>query len=444
MKQLFANILNSHLEDEEKIILLLQVMNSLPISVIIVYDDTFSANKAFYRLIGEIQKPFYTLEEYLNHCPKDYILYKEFSSVIDDANSFFRLYTIHTATDEHVYVENNTYLLTGKDGTKYYVTSLIDRTAMNNLTSSLEQNNDRFRILEELMPDYLFEYDTASDTLSFSDRWKPDGIHNEYPHAKKWLELHEIIHPEEMTYVLDILSSTRMYKEKRTVEFRARFVGEDFSWYRLCYKTMRSKQTGTIRFFGTIGNIDAERLLSPDHKEEGTDPLTGLLLPAYIQKGADQILSEEPGANMCALMLLQLDHFDDIKKITGDLFTKQIEKQVADKLKLSFRTTDLIGYSDNGCYTVFMRKIPEHIVTMRALQVLHAISEVIVPKYKDDEKVNLSCSIGVALAPLDSDNYMDLFLKADSAMYLSKARSGNTYSYFNSEVDARQRGGHIG
>lgn len=441
MKQLFNNILNPSLTDKEKVTLLLQVMNSLPIAVTIIYDGNFSANEAFYQLIGEHNKSFHTLEDYCTQCREDYILYKEFSSAIDSTDSFSKLYTIHLADGKEFYVENCTCAFAVNDKTKYYVTSLIDRTSMNNLSTSLEQNNDRFRILEELMNDYLFEYDIANDTLFFSDRWKPDGIHTEYPHAKKWLELHEIIHPEEMNYVLDILSSTRIYKEKRTVEFRARFIGEEFNWYRLCYKTVRFKKTGTTRFIGTISNIDAERLLSPNHTEEGIDPLTGLLHSSYIQKAADQILSEEPKNNICALMLLQLDHFSSIKKATGDLYTKQIEKQVADKLKTSFRTTDLIGYSNNGCYTIFMRDIPEHIITLRALQVLKAIPEVVVPKLEGSGTVNLSCSIGVALAPLDSDNYMDMFLKADSAMYLSKARNGNTYSYFNSEVDVRQRGG---
>lgn len=441
MKLLFDNLMNIPLKDREKVSLLLQVMNSLPIAITIIYENNFSANEAFYQLIGEHKACFQTLEDYRTKCREDYILYKEFSAAIDNTDFFSRLYTIHSAAGKEFYVENCTCVLSDKNQTKYYVTSLIDRTAMNNLASSLEQNNDRFRILEELMNDYLFEYDIASDTLFFSDRWKPDGIHTEYPHAKKWLELHEIIHPDEMTYFLDILSSTRIYKEKRTVEFRARFIGEEFNWYRLCYKTVRIKKTGTIRFIGTISNIDTERLLSPDHTEEGIDPLTGLLHPSYIQKAADSILSEETKNSVCALMLLQLDHFSNIKKTTGDLYTKQIEKQVADKLKTSFRTTDLIGYSENGCYTVFMRDIPEHIVTMRALQVLKAIPEVSIPKSEEAGNINLSCSIGVALAPLDSDNYMDMFLKADSAMYLSKARNGNTYSYFNSEVDARQRGG---
>ena len=131
-----------------------------------------------------------------------------------------------------------------------------------------------------------------------------------------------------------------------------------------------------------------------------------------------------------------MDNFADIKKAIGDLFTNLMEKQVAQKLQNSFRSTDVLGYSQNGCYTIFLKRVPEDIVTMRAKGVLSAVRDIMI---NSSTIANPTCSIGIAMAPEDGSSYMELFLKADSAMYLSKARGGNTFSYFNTEVDVRQR-----
>lgn len=437
MKQIIQDILNNTYEDEERVALLHKIMNFFPVGLVITYEDKFGANDKFYQLINHSPDAFHTVSEYFEHCPEDYIMYKNFPALLATNSSFTKLYPIRPAAETEYYVENYTFAIQDSNKRTYYVTTLSDHSSLNNLTVQFDDNNVKFKILEELMPDYNFEYNMTTDTLIFPERWKPDGLNTEYPHATKWLELQEIIHPNDLPFILDAMSSNRLFKETREMEFRAKFADEsEYSWFRITYRIVRSKQKNQLRIIGRICNVDKEHMLSPNKQQDGVDARTGLFVTSYMESCVDQAIAEEPKENMCALMLLQLDNFAQIKKTTGDLYSRRIEKQVADKLKNSFRNTDILGYSRDGCYTIFLRKVPEHIITMRANHVLDAVHSMI---FENCTPPQLSCSVGIGISPLDGSSYMDLFLKADSAMYLSKARGGNTFSYYNAEIDARQR-----
>lgn len=435
MKQMIQSILDKQTTLENKVLLIQEMIDLLPLGMVVISGTSFSANRKFYELIEQAE-PFNTIDEYHEKCFHDYILQKQFSTLLSENHSFTRFYAVKTPSEQEYYIENSTFQLIDEEQHFYYVTTLIDRTEENRLNTKLEEDTDRFHVLESLTDDYLFEYDFANDTLHFSERWKPDGINTDYPHARKWLQLHEIIHPEDLTLLFDAMNTPRVSKEARTFEFRAKFLRNSYTWYRICYKLIRSKQTNTLRAIGKINNINLERMALSSPLPEGVDAKTGLLIPAYMQERANQILSEESQENICALMLLQLDDFAEFKKATGDLYSSRVECIIAQKLKNSFRNTDLIGYSRDGCYIIFLRSVPEDIVSIRANNVLEAFKDIAVDSTKSDK---FSCSIGISIAPLDGESYMELFLKADSAMYLSKARGGNTYSYYNTIVDNRQK-----
>lgn len=435
MNQLLNYVLNTSAEAADFPALLGMIIEHFPAGIVMIHDNQFGANSKFYDLIG-YTGVFHTVDDYLSACKSDYILYKSFPNLLGNHTSFSRLYPIQSLSGETYYVENSTCSFTLQEHI-YYITTLTDCTELNNLSNLLEAGNDRLRILEDLMDEYTFEYDLDKDILSFSSRWKPDGINTQYPHAQKWIILHQIVHADDRLMILDAMTATRAFKEKRILEFRAKFLKEGYTWYRASYKLVRSKQTGSLKAIGKICNIDKERLFNPDDtNQENIDINTGLFVPSYMQSCVNQILSESHADAYCALMLLQLDNFDEMQNESGDLFISALEQSIAQKLKASFRTTDILGYSSEGCFMVFLRKVPEYIVTARANDILEKIRAI---DTNSSECAPLSCSIGIALSPLDSNTYMELFLKADSAMYLSKARGGNTYSYFNTEADARQR-----
>lgn len=429
------NILDNIHTAEEKFELLQQIMQVFPVGVVIINNGQFCANRKFYQLIEQTE-PFQTVEDYQKNCCQDYILYDKFSALLQDASSFTRLYSIKTQTNQEYYVENTTVLIPDEQQTPFYVTTLIDRTDANTVSIQFAALKEKLHIVEDLIDEYIFEYDFTKDILRFSERWKPDGINTEYPHAQKWLELHEIIHVEELPFLLAAMNSSRFSREIRTFDFRAKFLKDDYNWYRISYKLVRSKPTNTLRAVGKITNINKEHLSSNMEVPEGVDAKTGLLLPTYMQNYVDPIIKEESPGSLCALLLLQLDNFAELKKSTGDLYASRIEYQVAQRLKNSFRNTDVLGYYQDGGFMIFLRKVPENIVTQRANDVLQSIGDIPI---NGVEQTSLSSSIGISLSPLDGSSYMELFLKADSAMYLSKARGGDTYSYFNTNIDARQR-----
>lgn len=151
-----------------------------------------------------------------------------------------------------------------------------------------------------------------------------------------------------------------------------------------------------------------------------TDALTGLYNKETTEQLTDELLSEDEN-KYHAFLILDVDCFKQINDIYGHAVGDIVLQKFGKLLKGTFREGDILGRIGGDEFGVIMKNIQTKDIAMKKAGELLAKTQA----YKIDELKgnNISISIGISTAPQDGDCYMDLYKRADQALYQAK-RSG--------------------
>ena len=119
-----------------------------------------------------------------------------------------------------------------------------------------------------------------------------------------------------------------------------------------------------------------------------------------------------------ALLFIDIDKFKLINDTKGHIFGDQVLKEVALRLQGSIRNSDTLARFGGDEFIILLENISNKsdASTLAETLITTLKTEFIV----EDEKVDLSCSIGVAIFPDDGNTTDSLITTADKAMYQTK------------------------
>jgi diguanylate cyclase (GGDEF)-like protein/PAS domain S-box-containing protein len=168
------------------------------------------------------------------------------------------------------------------------------------------------------------------------------------------------------------------------------------------------------------------------------DSLTGLANRHHFRTQLSMIrpsLDDRP--RPCALMFFDLDDFKDVNDSLGHAAGDRVLQQVSRRLKERISAGDLLARlgGDEFALICWGGHSPERASAL-AIRLLEVFRE---PVLIDDVSVQIGCSIGIALAPLHSDDPDVLLKNADMALYAAKAAGRNTWRFFEPDMDERAR-----
>lgn len=211
--------------------------------------------------------------------------------------------------------------------------------------------------------------------------------------------------------------------------------GEVFTeWLSISAVTDRQGQVGNyLAIFSDISERKASeeriRFLS-EH-----DFLTGLPNRALLEDRLAQMISyAERFGGQLALLFVDLDRFKAINDTLGHHIGDLLLKQVARRIGEGVRVSDTVSRQGGDEFLVLLREIdaPED-----AARVAEKLIESIGAPYRiEGHTVRTAPSIGIALYPDDGRSMGELVRNADTAMYHSKERGRNTYSFFSEAMNA--------
>jgi len=164
------------------------------------------------------------------------------------------------------------------------------------------------------------------------------------------------------------------------------------------------------------------------------DPLTALPNRVLIMDRLQQLtLDAKRNDEYVAVMFLDLDDFKKINDSMGHDVGDQALVQAASRLVGAVREGDSVGRLGGDEFIV----LAGHFSRREAVQV---VAESILesfwkPFILDSREIMLTVSIGIAIYPGDGDSLSELLKNADTAMYLSKARGRNRYSFFTGDLN---------
>lgn len=168
------------------------------------------------------------------------------------------------------------------------------------------------------------------------------------------------------------------------------------------------------------------------------DQLTGIFNKRSFEEYADRRLAENRPNESHALILIDLDNFKDINDNFGHAEGDAVLSRVGDILKRNFSENDFLGRLGGDEFGVFInyegkdRSKFKKLAKKKCDDLLNSFRSEF---NGDDGTVKLSASIGAAVHPENGRTFHELYDHSDTALYTSKKRGKNTYTFYEKYLE---------
>ena len=164
------------------------------------------------------------------------------------------------------------------------------------------------------------------------------------------------------------------------------------------------------------------------------DPLTQLYNRNDLYSQVNRIIASANRTNKkFAIIFLDLDNFKNINDSIGHHFGDIVLKRIANYLRSAIRENDIPARIGGDEFLIVLPEIEdEHNI----LEVVKRIqSHIAAPIHINNERYNITVSMGVAVYPKDGKDFNTLLKHADIAMYKAKALGKNNYQFFTDQLN---------
>lgn len=208
----------------------------------------------------------------------------------------------------------------------------------------------------------------------------------------------------------------------------------DIFLVRININTVKDEEGEIIRYISVFSDITDlwqkdESLKHLAFYDALTDlPNRTLLMERLSQK----IISSKRRGNKLAVLFLDLDGFKLINDTFGHNIGDELLKVISKRLLKLVRQSDIVARlgGDEFIFVVDNPKNEEE-VSAFAERIIGAINETI---KIDENNLQISSSVGMAIFPEDAKTSVELIEKADQAMYKSKASKESSIHFYRSEI----------
>jgi diguanylate cyclase (GGDEF)-like protein/PAS domain S-box-containing protein len=144
------------------------------------------------------------------------------------------------------------------------------------------------------------------------------------------------------------------------------------------------------------------------------------------------------GGTSLALLYLDMDRFKEVNDTFGHAAGDRTLEILSERLTRTVPKEAVVGRLAGDEFALFIEGLPADAdnrapIAHLARSVLNEVSKAF---QLNEQEVFLTASFGVAFAPRDADNVVDLIRNADAAMYYSKQNGGNTFAFYAPEMNA--------
>ncbi|MDD3569723.1 MAG: transporter substrate-binding domain-containing protein [Lachnospiraceae bacterium] len=220
-------------------------------------------------------------------------------------------------------------------------------------------------------------------------------------------------------------------RRELSMSLRCKTHSDEYSWINSTANLLADPDTGDILCFIYAKDINEQKKIEFQlkHKAE-RDSLTGLYNRVMAESFITQSLKECEGSRS-AFLMLDLDDFKNINDKHGHYAGDFVLCSIADVLKASFRSDDIVARMGGDEFCVFIERIPsEKFLIKKAEEIAEEFEHI---AYKGIKENTISMSIGIAICPEHGNTFLELYKKADVALYQAKSLGKNRASIYSDE-----------
>lgn len=185
--------------------------------------------------------------------------------------------------------------------------------------------------------------------------------------------------------------------------------------------------TGDLLLYVDVMDVDEKTRREQDLLSSASkDHLTQLLNRSAIETGIDRVITSQNKS--CVMFLFDRDNFKAINDNFGHPEGDELLKETAAILNSEFRNVDLVGRLGGDEFMAFAFGLESReVMARKAESLLEKLR-----KHYDHESgtITTSISIGIAVFPGDGETYVDLYKRADQALYAAKRKGKDTYCFY--------------
>lgn len=186
-----------------------------------------------------------------------------------------------------------------------------------------------------------------------------------------------------------------------------------------------------------VSNLLLDRRVQHKEKEleekAEIDGLTTLYNKTATEKYIKKYLENEGKNVRSVLFIIDVDNFKNINDTKGHVFGDIVLSSIGRGLGSEFRVTDIVGRIGGDEFLVFVKNIPNHEIEVKEAERLVKFFRELQPG--DYVKTKVAASIGAAVYPDDAGDFETLYKAADEAVYKSKKRGKDGYSFYREETN---------
>lgn len=395
------------------------------------------ANDKFYEIIGYTPEQFEAIDHklftLLGNKNKGNAIGAYKRSMLVPGEAFQSEHNMFTYAGKEIYVDS--YISRIKlDQFDYLICTFADITQRFMLEEGLHYLADRSRIIMRIADEIIFEYDLHNDTFEIADKY--EKMFNITPFKANFFKsgsVSKIIHPEDLKRITKTLKNAKDKLISGTTEVRLCMNDKKYCWYRMVYSSMLDLEGNITKIIGRLTNINEEKT-SQEKLEEDLllDPMTGLYNKSALKVKAEEFFHDKRNTNKChAVMVIDIDNFKRVNDRLGHMVGDVVIENIANTIRKVIRDDDIAGRAGGDEFVIILRDVSANMAESKAESIIGTISEIYIGENQD---FKISASIGVSMYNADGDNYDDLFIKADAAMYYAKKNGKDGVAMYCREI----------
>lgn len=218
-----------------------------------------------------------------------------------------------------------------------------------------------------------------------------------------------------------------------TTEVRLRTVDGNYDWHRIT-GTKIKKNGVNVKFVCRIVNVSKEIRQSRDLVEQAeNDLLTGVLNKKTMEARITKLLEKKKENRHYIFFIVDLDNFKSVNDVLGHIYGDNAIADTAKELSNIFTHDAVVGrlggdeFAVCATFDAFDEQSLQEYIKKKA----EKICEVNRRSYTDGVNVvNITSSVGIAVAPEQGISFEVIYGRADKALYVSKESGKNQYALY--------------
>ncbi len=199
--------------------------------------------------------------------------------------------------------------------------------------------------------------------------------------------------------------------------------------YNIVYKVIFDHHNNPIFCIGKTYDIEEQTSLKIVSQKD-------LLTDSYNKITTENIIKDviEDFAHLHhVVFIIDIDDFKGINDKLGHHFGDLVLTSIGKNLQACFREGDVIGRIGGDEFVVFVQNIFDvEAIKGKAKAIIKSFENCEIEGYGHH---SISGSVGIAMFPEDGDCYEELYKNADKALYNSKMKGKNCYSFYREDVE---------